>query len=565
MMTEEKVKVLFSVDEFQPINESRTTINPDNGYSITWASGDVIGIFPYEGYQEPFIIPADQVGKANATFDGGYWALKDGLTYNAYYPFDKANFDSADMKTRIPVTYEGQEQTGTTCNAGAYDYTYADWNKAVNGAVSFRFHHIGAIGVFNLEYPATSTYTEMTLTADEAVIPVTGTYDLTAQNVAFIPNANGYSKSISLKLKNHTGTSGQTGTFYMMLPPMDLSGNELTLSLTNVNGEVCTYSIEPQLFVKAKKYELTGKPKNSNIEGSVDGWGDGEKDSTPYVTFTAAKEQTLSMTKAVATLEYSVNGGEWKELGTNSVTFGGTKGNLQLRGKNANGTAKHYEYSFSTIKFSNTTAVSCTGDIRTLVDYENYSTTDTKNAKFCYLFSGCTRLTSAPTLPATALAEYCYYGMFKNCTGLTSAPVLPATTLADRCYYGMFEVCRSLTSAPALPATTLAERCYGIMFADCWRLTYAPELPAVTLTEGCYYRMFEGCTSLTTAPVLPSTTLAGNCYSGMFVGCTGLTSVPVLPATSLTHGCYSMMFGSCKKITSAPELPATTLAEYCYE
>ena len=562
MMTEEKVKVLFSVDEFQPINESRTTINPDNGYSITWASGDVIGIFPYEGYQEPFIIPADQVGKANATFDGGYWALKDGLTYNAYYPFDKANFDSADMKTRIPVTYEGQEQTGTTCNAGAYDYTYADWNKAVNGAVSFRFHHIGAIGVFNLEYPATSTYTEMTLTADEAVIPVTGTYDLTAQNVAFIPNANGYSKSISLKLKNHTGTSGQTGTFYMMLPPMDLSGNELTLSLTNVNGEVCTYSIEPQLFVKAKKYELTGKPKNSNIEGSVDGWGDGEKDSTPYVTFTAAKEQTLSMTKAVATLEYSVNGGEWKELGTNSVTFGGAKGNLQLRGKNSNGTAESIS-SYSTIKFSNTTAVACTGDIRTLVDYGNYSTTDTGKAKFCYLFSGCTSLTSAPDLPAITLAEYCYSAMFYGCTSLTSAPTLPAATLVEHCYSSMFNGCSNLISAPELPAVTLAEMCYGAMFMGCTSLTSAPELPATTLAKHCYNEMFKGCTSLTTA-VLPATMLAYGCYAGMFEGCTSLTSAPALPATTLAEHCYVGMFMGCTSLTSAPELPAVTLAEMCY-
>ena len=34
--------------------------------------------------------------------------------------------------------------------------------------------------------------------------------------------------------------------------------------------------------------------------------------------------------------------------------------------------------------------------------------------------------------------------MFRNCTSLTQAPALPATTLADSCYYSMFDGCTSL-------------------------------------------------------------------------------------------------------------------------
>ena len=70
-INEEEVKVLFSVDEFEGVENSRTSVDPSNKYAITWASGDAIGIFPREGYQEPFIIPTDQVGKSNAEFDGG--------------------------------------------------------------------------------------------------------------------------------------------------------------------------------------------------------------------------------------------------------------------------------------------------------------------------------------------------------------------------------------------------------------------------------------------------------------------------------------------------------------
>lgn len=60
------------------------------------------------------------------------------------------------------------------------------------------------------------------------------------------------------------------------------------------------------------------------------------------------------------------------------------------------------------------------------------------------MFSGYTALASAPALPATTLADSCYYYMFTGCTALTSAPTLPATTLARDCYRCMFYNCESL-------------------------------------------------------------------------------------------------------------------------
>jgi hypothetical protein len=112
--------------------------------------------------------------------------------------------------------------------------------------------------------------------------------------------------------------------------------------------------------------------------------------------------------------------------------------------------------------------------------------------------------------------------MFNGCTGLTTAPSLPATTLASFCYSGMFYGCTSLTTAPSLPATTLATSCYSNMFNGCTGLTTAPSLPATTLATSCYSNMFNGCTGLTTAPSLPATTLATNCYRYMFRDCTAL-------------------------------------------
>ena len=272
----------------------------------------------------------------------------------------------------------------------------------------------------------------------------------------------------------------------------------------------------------------------------------------------------------ISDLEYSVNYGEWIAIPSNGisdgVTFGSSKGNLRLRGKNLNGTATGI-YNYAKIFFTSNdenAKVACTGDIRTLLDYENYNTVNTSNARFCYLFNYCKQLTSAPKLPATELADNCYSVMFNGCTSLTTAPELKATTLANRCYSTMFRGCTSLTTAPKLPATTLAYYCYSNMFDGCTSLTTAPELKATTLANYCYSNMFDGCTSLTTAPELKATTLANYCYSNMFNGCESLTTAPELPATTLAYQCYYRMFEGCTSLTQAPELKATTLAKKCY-
>lgn len=265
IINEEEVKVLFSVDEFEGVENSRTSVDPSNKYAITWASGDAIGIFPREGYQEPFIIPTDQVGKSNAEFDGGYWALKDGLTYNAYYPFDKANFESAEMKTKIPVSYVGQEQNGTTCSVGAYDYLYSDWNVAKFGTVSFKFHHLGSLVVLRVPLPTTATYTTVSLNTETNVIPTKGTYNLTAEVPQFIADNSSLTTSLTLKLNNYEGLDETDAIFYMMMPPVDLNANSLSLTLTDSNGNDYHSSLPSVNIEKAKLIQLKATPLDYNI------------------------------------------------------------------------------------------------------------------------------------------------------------------------------------------------------------------------------------------------------------------------------------------------------------
>ena len=291
------------------------------------------------------------------------------------------------------------------------------------------------------------------------------------------------------------------------------SSEEPLTMTTNITAAGSSYIYNLNV-IKRTKIEVTGiKAGPWTASGTTTGY----LTPIPYVTFKAKAEQKFKMTTkdySISGLEYSVNDGEWQDVEADTeVPFGGENGTLRLRGTNQNGTATS-TVNYSTIKFTVANVnVACTGDIRTLLNWKNYTTVDTQNARFCSLFNDCAVLTSAPELPATNLAEKCYASMFKGCTNLETAPALPATYLAGYCYFYMFADCKNLNTAPELPATH-------------------------DLALFCYYGMFQGCSSLQKAPDLSATDLRYNCYTNMFCNCTNLTSVTMLAPSDQISGDY---------------------------
>ena len=309
------------------------------------------------------------------------------------------------------------------------------------------------------------------------------------------------------------GEGGINTTYTVLVIPGKVEGK---LYFSTDESTETPFVVKTGTLEAGKSYTynlIVGKNKVTIGNVTVAEWGtdkiDGGKaeEYIPYVTFTAEKAQKFMMKTNgnynISGLEYSVNFGDWTTVEANKeVTFGGTNGDLRLRGTNTDGTASALD-KYSTITFTDSNVpVACTGDIRTLLDWDNYTTVNTENAMFINLFENCSVLTSAPELPATSLAYNCYYCMFLGCKNLKSAPKLPATTLASFCYHGMFYGCTSLTSAPELKATTLADNCYSSMFVGCTSLEKAPELKATELAISCYASMFRGCTKLSTVTML---------------------------------------------------------------
>ena len=357
----------------------------------------------------------------------------------------------------------------------------------------------------------------------------------TVTDVIVHGNTSGYSGGttttgeIAVKAYKHTD-----GSFYALLSPTTADEGscfiEITISYDNVSETLHAIGIPAaaagnsytvNLAVGRNVAEITGISINEWTSGSIT---EGEALHIPYVTFSAENAQTFLMDFKPSGqglfilgegeyFEYSVGGGKWTRFTTTisePVDFGGENGNLRLRGKSSKGTSNMSTQ--ATIQFTNSLSpVRCTGDIRTLIDYENYATTSTADARFISLFSGCDLLTTAPELPAM--------------------------TLADNCYSNMFNSCKKLTTAPELPAIEIGYFCYANMFKDCSSLTEAPELPAKQLKGGCYFSMFKGCLNLKTAPVIHATTLADNCCVEIFNGCLRLENVTMLATEGFNKTC----------------------------
>ena len=459
----------------------------------------------------------------------------------------------------------------------ASDHLYYSSNAvkpSENGTISIPFNHI--MSKLEITVALRTQYGASETNPITSAIAFGSATSATYSHAEETPWSNPSAVSdISLCPSGSYSATERTATYEAILIPQTIDASTFGVKVKIGNKSYTWKSANAVTLEGGKKYTLNltlGKNELTLNTISVSNWN---KETVtglnakhiPYVTFTAESEQIFNMNSSYFSLgeneyfEYSVGGGEWTRFTTTveNITFGGSHGNLRLRGKSSKGTATGYA-KYSRIHFTTANSpVDCTGDIRTLIDYENYANANTNNARFCKLFLWNTELRTAPALPAQSLADYCYQEMFMGCSKLTTAPELPAQSLAESCYQGMFSNCSALTTAPELRAFELAKSCYQGMFQNCSSLTTAPELPAGSLADYCYQYMFQNCTSLTTAPTLPADELAKSCYQGMFSGCSKLSSVTILAVKVSAESCLGDWLIDAGTNVQEPQMPTLYL------
>ena len=516
--------------------------------AINWQSTDQISVFDGANENCQFSTKGFNADAPSCTFEGNVTKLA--IDYIAVYPYTESATisDGVISGISLPATQ--------TAVAGSFDPKAALMAaKTVSGERELAFKNL--VGYVKVTTDFECKKIELCAASGEALAGA-GTITFTDGTPSFA--LGGDAESTITLLPAGDGTLAAGKTYYIAVPAGTLHAG-WNISFTATDEKV--YSRQGTKPIQFKTNTVT------NL-GTIE-----LDDLIPYVTFTAESEQTFNMYCNHFSLgeneyfEYSVGGGQWvrfREIIEN-IKFGGSHGNLRLRGKSSKGTSTDDDdnYFFSEIIFTTENSpVDCTGDIRTLIDYENYANANTTNARFCKLFWN-TPLRTAPSLPAQSLASRCYRYMFSGCTLLATAPELPAESLASHCYEYMFNNCHALTKAPALPAKTLASSCYSGMFSDCKALATAPKLPAQSLASSCYQNMFYGCTSLTTAPELFVSELVNYCYAGMFYGCSQLSSVTMGAFDVRAYMCLENWLDEAGTKVHEPHKPTLHLHPMVYE
>lgn len=146
-------------------------------------------------------------------------------------------------------------------------------------------------------------------------------------------------------------------------------------------------------------------------------------------------------------ITYSINNGEWvTDVGPRINLLTGDK--VRFKGNLDNSTRNLFA--------DNNLRFIVYGNILSLYYGDDFAD-KTSGMKEQFLFSECKYLMDASNLilPSNLINDN-YAGMFRGCTSLTTAPELPATALTSGCYQEMFKGCTSLSYIKCL-ATSLGD------------------------------------------------------------------------------------------------------------
>lgn len=247
--------IIMIADDFVADTQTRTVLTPGaDGMQFTWADKDTVGIYPDRGDQVCFPISTG-TDSNTASFDGGGWALKDASKYAAYYPFDKANYFRS--SSSVLLKYAGQKQTAnaSTAHLGAYDFMAASAVAPKEGNVTFAFKHLNSVLQLKLTLPRAATFRSLTLTTGENVLTEEATLNLKSEP-ALLTTTKAVN-ALTLGLENITTTANnQEITLYMMIPPVDLSGKELSAELLDFNGNSYSAALTAKNFEAGKAYSF---------------------------------------------------------------------------------------------------------------------------------------------------------------------------------------------------------------------------------------------------------------------------------------------------------------------
>ena len=525
-------QIVMITQDFETEVGSRTLYQiTEEAVTCTWAAHDTVGVFPDKGIQTCFPM-ASGAGTKNATFDGGGWALKDGNTYAAYYPFISEIFLD---KNAVPVNYVGQTQTGNASvdHLGAYDYMVAMPTAPEFGSAQFTFKHLSALVQLRLTVPQPTKLSSVKLVADAEAFAVEGKVDIMAEAPVITPVTS--TKEIVLNLQDVATTKeNQVVTLYLMLPPVDLNGQTLKVLVSGNKGTE-ELAFEGKNFQVGKAYGLSSELKDTE---------QGYKDGVVSLAEAGTMKQLLGddfLNITSLKIIGPINGDDVRclhqMLGSNAFVEKGKLTSLDLSEASiVKGGSWYCKLNEDMLeeKF-------CYTSDDVISEYMFYNFTNLQNLVLpnnvttirYNAFKGSSSLTSLK-IPdgVTSIGS----GAFSGCSSLVSIDIPKDATITDSS--GIFDGCSSLTSIE-LPD--------GLTFIGSGAFYNCSSLESIDIPNGVTsidYHAFGDCLSLKSLVIPNSVTSIGE---GAFWGCSSLDSVNI-PDGVTSIGWYA--FYGCSSLIS---------------
>lgn len=217
---------------------TKAALDFTNGINFIWESEDTVGIFPNRGSQAYFDMHSS-AGTSHAEFEGGGWALKGSgeYHYSAYFPF---NHEHKHLD-KIPCGYMGQKQNGNGQfnHLKPYIHMASSAQAPSNGALNFGLKRMETLMRFNLKMPVAGQFTKLRIARkDGEELVVSSNVNISGSQ----PVVSAYKRQpfYDLSLENiGLNSANGTITLYLMLPPQNLSGTRLLISVDTADGDCC--------------------------------------------------------------------------------------------------------------------------------------------------------------------------------------------------------------------------------------------------------------------------------------------------------------------------------------
>lgn len=135
----------------EPGTKLSALCDEDSGLSFSWDSDDAMGVYSSAGGFARYSLLYGE-GTTQGVFNGEGFALKEGCTYFAFFPYSKSSVD----RTALPLSYTEQAVTGSGDNSAALGHAYirSTATATADGTARFAFSHVGSYLRTQLSLPA---------------------------------------------------------------------------------------------------------------------------------------------------------------------------------------------------------------------------------------------------------------------------------------------------------------------------------------------------------------------------------------------------------------------------